>query len=468
MNNIEEYLNDVKNQIRNKNAKEFVGKELKSHIEEQVEAYIEDGLSKEQAVLAAVKDMGDPVNVGTSLDRIHRPKMEWKFLVLIIVLSFISLAIKLYLNIYSYGASINFFRLYFNQWSFQLITMIIGIIFMFCFYRLDYTILNKRSRLIGICFLFVIALFAGIFGQKHSGILSHLYIGHWATYLKSFIFLYIPIFAGILYEYRDKGMSAIFKILLWMVAPLIVLRIIDFNALFIIWVLIFSEMTLLWIAIGKNWYTAKKYISIPVSVLFFICFSFLYVLPFIQSAFLRRIQVAVLWRLQKHFFSKLPSATLLMLQKIGLFFVNLFNIHSPDYTNVKNVLQNSNYFGTSVSALSKMDNKPIYRSDLLLGKIAAHFGIVLTLGIVIFMFVLSAYILYISIRQKNKLGFIVGTACSLALGFESLSNILTALGVVGLSDSILPFIVDGGGVLICHYIFAGLVLSVYRYKDIRK
>lgn len=465
----EEYLNTLKDQIRDKHAKEFVGEEYKVHIEDQIDAYVKDGMSKDQAVLAAVKDMGDPVNVGASLDRIHRPHMEWKFLVFIITLSIIGLAIKLYLEFYTNGSSANFWSLYLNQWLFRLITTIIGIIIMLVVYRMDYTILNGKSRIIGICFLFVLSLIIFIFGQKHGGIMAHLYIGHWATYLNSFILLYIPVFGGILYEYRGKGISAIIKIILWMVAPLISLRIMDFNALFIIWVIVFSEITLLWIAIGKNWYTVKKYISIPVSLLPFICFLFIYVLPFIQNALLRRIQVAVMWRFEKYFFSKLSPETLSAMQKIFLFIANMINRQKIwNFTDVKDVLQNSNYFGRSVSALSYMDNKPIYRTDLLLGNISAHFGIIIILGIIILSLVLSAYIFFISFKQKNKLGFIVGIACSVALGFESITNILTVLGIVGLSDSILPFIADGGGILICHYIFAGLVLSVYRYKDIRK
>lgn len=465
----EEYLNTLKDQIRDKHAKEFVGEEYKVHIEDQIDAYVKDGMSKDQAVLAAVKDMGDPVNVGASLDRIHRPHMEWKFLVFIIAISIIGLAIRLYLEFYTNGSSANFWSLYLNQWLFRLITTIIGIIIMLVVYRMDYTILNGKSRIIGICFLSVLSLIIFIFGQKHGGIMARLYIGHWATYLNSFILLYIPIFGGILYEYRGKGISAIIKIILWMVAPLISLRIMDFNALFIIWVIVFSEITLLWIAIGKNWFVAKKYISIPVSLLPFICFLFIYVLPFIQNALLRRIQVAVMWRFEKYFFSKLSPETLSAMEKIFLFIANMINRQKiSNFTNVKDVFQNSNYFGSSVSALSCMDNKPIYRTDLLLGNISAHFGIVLMLGIIILSLVLSVYIFFISFKQKNKLGFIVGTACSLALVFESITNILTALGIVGLSDSILPFIADGGGILICHYIYVGLVLSIYRYKDIRK
>ena len=339
----EEYLNTLKDQIRDNHAKEFVCEEYKTHIEDQIDAYVNDGMNNEQATIAAVKDMGDPVNVGASLDRIHRPHMEWKFLVFIITLSIIGLAIKLYLEFYTNGSSANFWSLYLNQWLFRLITTIIGIIIMLVVYRMDYTILNGKSRIIGICFLSVLSLIIFIFGQKHGGIMARLYIGHWATYLNSFILLYIPVFGGILYEYRGKGISAIIKIILWMVSPLIALRIMDFNALFIIWVIVFSEITLLWIAIGKNWYTVKKYISIPVSLLPFICFLFIYVLPFIQNALLRRIQVAVMWRFEKYFFIKLSSETLSAMEKIFLFIANMINRQKiSDFTNVKNVLQNSN------------------------------------------------------------------------------------------------------------------------------
>lgn len=467
--NIEEYLNNVKDQIRNEKAKEFVSEELKTHIEDQIDEYINEGMSEEQAALAAVKDMGDPVNVGTSLNRIHRPHMEWRFLIFIIGLSAISLVVHFYLCLLSFGDSTNFLTLYLDQWFFRLLTTVLGIILMFAFYRIDYTILNKKSRILGICLLVILAVCGGVFGQRHSGIMSRLYIGHWASYLNHFILLFIPIFGGILYEYRGKGLSAIFKIILWMIAPLICLRIMGLNTLFIIWVIIFSEFTLLWLAIGKNWYNEKKIISLTLSGLLFFVIMLLYVFPFINNPLLKKLQHGIGWRMSKYFWGKLPSAIILPIQKIYEFFSKLINLQTIlNNINIKDVIKDSNFIGSSVSAINKMDNKPIYRTDLLLGSISANFGILLMLGVILAAFVLSAYILFISLKQKNKLGFIVGSACAAAIGFESLTNILTALGIVGLSDSILPFFADGGGILICHYIFAGLVLSVYRYKDIRR
>ena len=45
----EEYLNTLKDQIRDKHAKEFVCEEYKTHIEDQIDAYVNDGMNNEQA-----------------------------------------------------------------------------------------------------------------------------------------------------------------------------------------------------------------------------------------------------------------------------------------------------------------------------------------------------------------------------------------------------------------------------------
>ena len=67
---IEEYLDELKEQIRDRSAKEFVSDEIRDHIEEQADAYMSEGMSREEALSEAVKDMGDPVSVGADLDKI--------------------------------------------------------------------------------------------------------------------------------------------------------------------------------------------------------------------------------------------------------------------------------------------------------------------------------------------------------------------------------------------------------------
>ena len=77
---VEEYLSTLKDQIRDKNAKDMVAAEYLCHIEDQATAFQNAGMERDQALLKAVEEMGDPVDAGNSLDRIHRPHMEWRFL----------------------------------------------------------------------------------------------------------------------------------------------------------------------------------------------------------------------------------------------------------------------------------------------------------------------------------------------------------------------------------------------------
>ena len=68
---MEEYIRKITEQIRCVRARESVAKELSDHILDQAAAYEEQGEAHEAAVGKAVHEMGDPVEVGVALDRIH-------------------------------------------------------------------------------------------------------------------------------------------------------------------------------------------------------------------------------------------------------------------------------------------------------------------------------------------------------------------------------------------------------------
>ena len=46
-----------------------------------------EGMDKTEAVEAAVREMGDPKETGRALDRVHRPKTDWRLIVLVGLLS---------------------------------------------------------------------------------------------------------------------------------------------------------------------------------------------------------------------------------------------------------------------------------------------------------------------------------------------------------------------------------------------
>lgn len=72
-----EYIGTVMEQVRCKTVHKALEKELEAHIDDCAEAFAAEGLSPEKAEEKAVLTMGDPVETGIRLDRVHRPKFPW-------------------------------------------------------------------------------------------------------------------------------------------------------------------------------------------------------------------------------------------------------------------------------------------------------------------------------------------------------------------------------------------------------
>ena len=80
------YLDTVSDQIRWKRARAGLVRELEAHLEDQRHEFQAEGHSPEEAERLAVEEMGDPVAVGTDLDRLHRPRPQWGMLALTLAL----------------------------------------------------------------------------------------------------------------------------------------------------------------------------------------------------------------------------------------------------------------------------------------------------------------------------------------------------------------------------------------------
>ena len=98
----EEYLRCVTDQIRCKKACPGIEKELEDHITDQAEMYLKKGMTEEQALKKAIAEMGDPVQVGVELDRIHRPQMSWGLVLLAGILGIISIVLQYGLKSHGY------------------------------------------------------------------------------------------------------------------------------------------------------------------------------------------------------------------------------------------------------------------------------------------------------------------------------------------------------------------------------
>lgn len=73
----EEYLKLLGRQIYDKEVRKEIIQELREHICDQAERYVKEGFTMESAYEKAVMEMGDPKEVGASMNKIHRKYIYW-------------------------------------------------------------------------------------------------------------------------------------------------------------------------------------------------------------------------------------------------------------------------------------------------------------------------------------------------------------------------------------------------------
>lgn len=450
---IEEYLTEIKNQIRDKKAREFASDELKTHIEDRAEGLQKKGMDHDSAVLQAVKEMGDPVSVGVDLDRIHRPRLAWKFLLYVIYISILSVGVLGVIFAAMPRESFIGGQFAGGLLLKQNIGVLFGLVMMIIVYRLDYTVLAGKSRLIAAVFLISMAFLVCLFGVSINGAKRWIRIMGILFQTYAILLLYLPVFAGILYDYRNKGAGALFKIFLWMIAPVFLQSLYDAGWISLSIFMLFSESILFMIALNKNWYRVNKRKVFKGIGIGFISLIGLFILYIINAADYQKARIQVwlsLWELN---FGSIDGNT----------------IKNMNYTNtcLNNIFLRSNFIGKSDSAIEVIESTHDAEADYILALIAATCGKLAVAVIIISLIILAVYVFSISINQKNSLGSIVGCSCGIAIAVQAVSNILIVFGYLPLAATTLPFFSLGITNIIIDYILLGLVLSIYRYQDIR-
>jgi cell division protein FtsW (lipid II flippase) len=88
------FLEGVNSHIKSTEARAFVSRELNDHIDNEKERLLKNGLGEKDAEETAIKHMGNPAELGKDFNTIHRPKIDWwlaGLLLLTISLSFLPL-----------------------------------------------------------------------------------------------------------------------------------------------------------------------------------------------------------------------------------------------------------------------------------------------------------------------------------------------------------------------------------------
>lgn len=416
---IKQYLETVCGQIRCKKAHADIREEIGNHIADQKEAFMAQGMEEETATLKAVEQMGDPVIVGTELDRTHRPKPEGSIIALTALLLLAGIVIRFYTTPReSLGLPM------FNR---QLIFTLVGLGLMILCYYLDFTLLGKFPIVL---FLSLAALTILIIARTSPINGRHIY----ATYP---LLLFPAVYAGIVYRMGNKGYPGIILCGVLFGIPFALSLAIPSVASAI--VLALSCLTILTAAIARNRFgVSRLYAFLLVYIPSMAVFLF----------FLHRIGGSLLERIAT---ARLPFS-----DTMGSGYIE--NI-------IRQLLSGARLAGQGSlpeTVSQAVPQLPGISSDFLLAYSVHRFGWLAFVVVVLLMalFIIRAFML--CLKQKSFLALLVSTAITATLALQTVFYIVANLGLPIFSPLSLPLVSQGSSYLLVNMCLVGILLSVFR------
>lgn len=424
-----EFINKVTEQVRYQKARQGIEQELLSHIEDQKEAFMLNGMDEAEASQRAVQEMGDPVEIGVSLDGVHRPKMEWKMILFVFALSITGILIQ-YVMMSDLGTDsggVNIMT--------QLISVIAGLFIMmlFCFFDYSRFGLYGKTGALALILLIIISFMSGIAINGRKGYISLL--GH-SLSICQLMSLYIPFFGGILYSYKNQGTKGFIKSIIWMGIPVILIFCSsDYMMASSLLLIMLLQMAFV---LKKGWFEkCKKKMAVIVSAI---------------------IGTPVLMV----FYLSVFGATYQKQRFLSFFSLSGEGNYTTQMT--RELVRGSNWLGQGTKGNAHLI--PFVSRDYILTYIFSYYGI---LAAIILLAVLAFFLFKlfrISIHQKNQLGMVIGFGCSLFFAVQIILYVLVNLSVIPYISAFLPLFSYGGTGIITSFALIGILLSIYRYQSV--
>lgn len=431
---METYLEKLLSQIRCKKARPYIAEEIRDHIESQIADNLSEGMTYEEAEKNAVTDMGDPVEVGISLDRIHKPKIAWKLLVIVGILSLLGILIQ-----QSILRQPGFQEL--ETWRQEVYRcIVIGFLLMCVIYFLDYTLIAKYSRFIGVFILILGGLrLTSFFGVDINGVGNWIGFGRLRVAVTSLMMFYVPIYGAILYKYRDGGVSALCRAILWLILPVFITsRIPSLGVAVIMMVSMLIELT---VAVWKGWF------QLPVKKTIIGVWLFFAAVP----AILLTVKYAF------HMLETYQEAR-----------IRSYLSHSGDANYMTATLHkfNENILLWGNSGKDVVGGLPEFNQDYIFSYILNSYGLLAGIFVAAILAALVLFMFGAAARQKNELGMVMGFGCGMIILLNISLNFAGMLGWIPLTSTFLPFLSVGRNNILLCYALVGIILSIYRYKDV--
>lgn len=197
-------------EIRFRSVHANIGRELSDHIEDQKETYIQQGYNEETATIMAIEQMGDPSIFGKQLNKAHQPKTEWSILLITALLVLVGGTLQYFIS------QSNTTRI--DTFSYFLHYAPVGITVFTLMYFFNYTWFVRYSKIV--YFVLLAITIVGYLGRYNIG-LNRLSLWGNGSYIQALYLslLLIPVFAGLIYSFRNKGhLGIIYSYSLYLIA----------------------------------------------------------------------------------------------------------------------------------------------------------------------------------------------------------------------------------------------------------
>lgn len=420
------YLDTVQEQIRWRRARPVVVRELEQHLTDQRDAFRAEGHDPEAAERLAVEEMGDPVEVGTELDRVHRPKPQWQLLAATLALALLGGLLRMwftfsgmeYYDGYIYGRMIR-----------TAIALVEGTVCLLGAYFLDYTWLTRHAR-----WGCAAALVLGMLSLEFSP-----YMNNTSYFTRYVVLLYPTVYAVWLYHCRGKRWKGFLLAVLGGV-PLTVIGCLAPYTMGVL-LLLMTGFVLLLTAAGADWFGVGKKRTAAAAL-----------------GLTGVIAGGVVWHVCKSGWCQ---------ERLRMFLHPELDPLGRGYQAVwvRKALSVSQWLGEGSwneagSPYPYEWTVPAWDSDFLLTTVVYKLGWLPFLLLVLAVAGLLAWLLRKCLRQKNQAGRLVALSVIVPLALQVIFSVMQNLGYVLFSVS-MP-LVTGNLLTVVTMGLIGLALSVFR------
>lgn len=421
-NNIEEYINTVCTLVKNKDVHPDIKLELKDHLESLKEEAMQAGLSEDEAIDKAIAHMGDAEVVGKQLNKAHKAKLDLKILIPVLSISLFGLLIMYFIQTNSVVAEAKNIKL-FQQ---SLVYYFIGTVLMIGIYIFDYRKLLKYSKHIYIGTIIII-ISTILFGVRINGT-SYLNIGFTNINFTGISpFFLVIAFAGI-FESWDWATS--FKFVLGIVIMFIPIMLLSTSSLSIAFICIVLCITIMITSKAK-----LKHVIISIAAVTIVPYFYIIVEPY---------------RSKRLFTFLNPNSDP---QGSGWLYIQLHK-----------TLGSAGFLGNGFNLIPI--SIPEVHTDFIFAYIVYSFGWLAAIATIIFIAFFIIRMMNTARLTKYSYGKLLVIGFTGAFSTQFILSITTNLGLSPLFGVAMPFMSFGGSNIITDMISVGLILSVYRRRNL--